>query len=417
MLAEFAAELEDRVLRALGRLHAARPRQSAIPRVHLAAALPDLANDALVAGLLDRLKAQGKVVADARTVALPGHEPKLSQGERKLKNELAEAIRAGGMSPPDAAELAGSAGAAGSVVPDLLALLRDEQHIVEINSELYSSTPTSRPSSAAGSRERLADGSAITMSELRDLLGTTRKYAVPIGEYLDRIGLTRREGDLRRLGPGRAHGSSASSEEDVDRAERQFPGRSMACRRRPDKMRVERNPAFRAATNGRINRGDRGDGEPPSSWLAPGSRRRARINLVLPSSDKLREALGLDDEDWQSFLWHARHGLADFEQANLRRPDTVLRLHDVPASWFENPGRHRLCLSPCFQGRCPLDGHPVRPVSFEDLRSRDLSPFHSSGDWTGVAAPRPGRAGSSHRTRPSGLSGDGRAGGLLRRGR
>ena len=28
------------------------------------------------------------------------------------------------------------------------------------------------------------------MAELRDLLGTTRKYAVPIGEYLDRIGLT-----------------------------------------------------------------------------------------------------------------------------------------------------------------------------------------------------------------------------------
>ena len=39
------------------------------------------------------------------------------------------------------------------------------------------------------------------MADLRDLLGTTRKYAVPIGEYLDRVGLTVREGDLRRLGP------------------------------------------------------------------------------------------------------------------------------------------------------------------------------------------------------------------------
>ncbi len=50
-------------------------------------------------------------------------------------------------------------------------------------------------------KDRLADGSAISMSELRDLLGTTRKYAVPIGEYLDRIGLTKREGDTRRLDP------------------------------------------------------------------------------------------------------------------------------------------------------------------------------------------------------------------------
>jgi selenocysteine-specific elongation factor len=39
------------------------------------------------------------------------------------------------------------------------------------------------------------------MADLRDLLQTTRKYAVPIGEYLDRIGLTVRDGDARRLGP------------------------------------------------------------------------------------------------------------------------------------------------------------------------------------------------------------------------
>jgi selenocysteine-specific elongation factor len=49
----------------------------------------------------------------------------------------------------------------------------------------------------------LSDGSALSMSDLRDLLGTTRKYAVPIGEYLDRIGVTRREGDVRRLDPAR----------------------------------------------------------------------------------------------------------------------------------------------------------------------------------------------------------------------
>ena len=37
------------------------------------------------------------------------------------------------------------------------------------------------------------------MAEIRDLLGTTRKFAVPLCEYLDRIGVTRREGDLRVL--------------------------------------------------------------------------------------------------------------------------------------------------------------------------------------------------------------------------
>ncbi len=198
VLSDFAADLEDRMLRALGRLHAAHPRQSAIPRVHVAASLPDLASDALVAGILDRLKHQGKVIADARTVALAGHEPRLSQAERRLKQELAEALRSGGMSPPDVAELTASAGPRSSAVPDLLALLRDEQRITEISSSLFLDADVDLELRRRV-RERLADGSSLSMAELRDLLGTTRRYAVPIGEYLDRVGLTRRQGDVRRL--------------------------------------------------------------------------------------------------------------------------------------------------------------------------------------------------------------------------
>jgi selenocysteine-specific elongation factor len=202
VLGEFAGELEDRVLRALSRLHEAHPRQSAIPRAHLAAAFPDLANDALVSGILDRLHKHGKIVAERGAVAICGHEPRLSQGERKLKSELAELIRSGGMSPPDATELAASSGSRSSVVPDLLALLCDEQRIVEIGSSLYLDADV-EAELRRRVQERLASGSAMTMAELRDLLGTTRKYAVPIGEYLDRISLTRRDGDVRRLGnPG-----------------------------------------------------------------------------------------------------------------------------------------------------------------------------------------------------------------------
>jgi selenocysteine-specific elongation factor len=155
------------------------------------------------------LKRQGKIVADGRTVALTGYEAKLSQGERRLKQELAEAIRAGGISPPDASELAASAGNRAAVVPDLLALLRDEQRLAEISSTLYLDADVDADLRRKV-RERLADGSTLTMSELRDLLGTTRKYAVPIGEYLDRIGLTRREGDTRRLGDAAAETPAAA---------------------------------------------------------------------------------------------------------------------------------------------------------------------------------------------------------------
>lgn len=209
LTAEAAAELEDRVTRALGRLHAASPRQSTIRRAHVLAALPDLPSEALVSALLDRLLARGVIVGDARSIALKSFEPRLSHSERKLKAECAEAIRAGGFAPPDAADLIARAGARGPVVPELLAILVDEGRLVAVGAGLYLDLDAEsllRQKVTA----RLEDGSGLTMADLRDLLGTTRKYAVPIGEYLDRIGLTRREGDVRRLGPReepKPHGS------------------------------------------------------------------------------------------------------------------------------------------------------------------------------------------------------------------
>ncbi len=47
--------------------------------------------------------------------------------------------------------------------------------------------------------EEMAGGKGMTVSQIRDLLGTTRKIAVPLCEYLDATGLTRRQGDLRHL--------------------------------------------------------------------------------------------------------------------------------------------------------------------------------------------------------------------------
>jgi selenocysteine-specific elongation factor len=58
------------------------------------------------------------------------------------------------------------------------------------------------------SRELIADAEAairdagedgITVSALREALGTTRKYAVPLMEWFDQHGVTRRESDLRFL--------------------------------------------------------------------------------------------------------------------------------------------------------------------------------------------------------------------------
>jgi selenocysteine-specific elongation factor len=81
-----------------------------------------------------------------------------------------------------------------------------EGHLARVSDEVYLHSDTDAELRRRVS-EKLAAGPGLTVADIRDLLGTTRKYAVPICEYLDRIGVTRRAGDLRLLAEaGAAHG-------------------------------------------------------------------------------------------------------------------------------------------------------------------------------------------------------------------
>jgi len=50
-------------------------------------------------------------------------------------------------------------------------------------------------------RDALADGATLTVGQVRELLGSSRKYVVPLLGHFDREGFTRRRGDVRIAGP------------------------------------------------------------------------------------------------------------------------------------------------------------------------------------------------------------------------
>jgi selenocysteine-specific elongation factor len=51
-------------------------------------------------------------------------------------------------------------------------------------------------------RQALGEKGRMTLAEVRDLLGTSRKYVQALLEHLDASGLTVREGDFRKLKGG-----------------------------------------------------------------------------------------------------------------------------------------------------------------------------------------------------------------------
>jgi selenocysteine-specific elongation factor len=142
--------------------------------------------------------AVGRLQGDLLGVALRGFAPQLSPSQQSLRHKVLDLLRAGGVSPPDFADLCRATAASPDVIRQLLDLAVFEGKAVRIREDLYLDAQVE-----AALRRRVTDeirrSRGLTVSQIRDLLGTTRKFAVPICEHLDRIGLTRRHDDLRVL--------------------------------------------------------------------------------------------------------------------------------------------------------------------------------------------------------------------------
>ncbi len=196
--ADMIRELDERILQVLGRLHEQFPLMSAHDRQKVQSQLDYIGDDSLVHAAVDRLIRQKRLVGDLRRIARADHKPKLSGNLRKLKDKIIAAYQEGQFQPPDPGSFAGQAGGNAASLNDLLELCVAEGYLVPIGPDFYLHSDTEAEMRRRIST-RLQSGPGLTVAEIRDLLGTTRKYAVPLCEYLDRIGLTRREGDLRVL--------------------------------------------------------------------------------------------------------------------------------------------------------------------------------------------------------------------------
>ncbi|MCZ6835964.1 MAG: selenocysteine-specific translation elongation factor [Planctomycetota bacterium] len=195
--AQAMGELKDLVTSALRKLHEDAPLEKAIPRQRLTMKLDFLPED-IVLGVANYLIADGDLVGNERTVALPEFQPKLSQAQRRLRELVLKSYREGAFSPPEPKAIAREAGIDDAKLKPILDLCAAERTLVHVEGSLFLHIDwheewTSRLTTALTNKEGLA------MSEIKTLLDTSRKYAIPICEHLDKIGITQRRGDVRVL--------------------------------------------------------------------------------------------------------------------------------------------------------------------------------------------------------------------------
>ncbi len=143
-------------------------------------------------GLVDGVEVEKEIVRSG------DFKLSLSDGDRAANDKILKAIEEAAFQPPSIDELAEKVQVSSKEAGELLKIMASEGSIVRIKDALYISK-----ANHADMMERLkkfySEKPEMTVGDFRDILGTSRKYALPFLEYLDSNRITMRVGDVRKL--------------------------------------------------------------------------------------------------------------------------------------------------------------------------------------------------------------------------
>jgi selenocysteine-specific elongation factor len=148
--------------------------------------------------VVDQLAAEQVIARDGSLLRMPDHVVRLREDEQGMAGRIRTLLEQTPMMPPDVKQIERDLGVAPAKLGEVLRVLERERTIVRVAPDLYFPA-ASIDRVKADLRQHLSERSEITPATFRDLFGTTRKYAIPLLEYLDREGITIRVGDSRRL--------------------------------------------------------------------------------------------------------------------------------------------------------------------------------------------------------------------------
>jgi selenocysteine-specific elongation factor len=171
---------------ALGHYHRQWPLRRGMPREELRSRLhlPPKAFSALIS----LWEGEGKVRLTGEAVALSSHRPQLVGEQRRQADLFLEALRQRPYAPPSA----------GALDPELLSYLEEEGLIVRVAPDVAFAREAYQEMVDKVVAALQVQG-RITLAQVRDMLGTSRKYAQALLEHMDRCHITMRVGDERVL--------------------------------------------------------------------------------------------------------------------------------------------------------------------------------------------------------------------------
>ena len=178
--------LKSKVFVALQTYHNQNPLRPGVPVQEVRSRL-DLPQ-ALFIKALAQLTAEGIVVESGRSLRLPDHQVELTPAMEQQVESYLDALRKDLYSPSSEKTLD----------PELLAMLVDSGKVVKVNESVVFAAEAYKEMAGKIIAHLKSEGS-ITVADARTMFNSSRKYLLPLLEYLDQQQITRRVGDERVL--------------------------------------------------------------------------------------------------------------------------------------------------------------------------------------------------------------------------
>jgi selenocysteine-specific elongation factor len=190
-------DVRKKILDKVERFQKENPLLPGIPREDLRASLGKRVRTETFRAALEGLTAQRKLDAPGELVKKAGSEIALLPEEAKAREQIEAAFASAGLAVPAVKEVLQKLAVEARRAEKLLQILLRDKSLVRVSPELIFHRQALAQLKEQLSAYKKAKGDRISVPVFKELTGITRKYAIPLLEYLDRERVTRRAGDER----------------------------------------------------------------------------------------------------------------------------------------------------------------------------------------------------------------------------
>lgn len=158
--------------------------------------LPHVADATLTNFLLMDLQREKIVTVQADALDIPGRSKSLGGAEGELARNIEQRFREAGLLVPPVSELIKAINQKPKVIEGVIGFLVKQGTLIRLADGVYVHRDV-----IGAAREKMATrkGEQLDVAQFKDFFGLSRKVAIPLLEYFDREGVTKRQGDARQV--------------------------------------------------------------------------------------------------------------------------------------------------------------------------------------------------------------------------